>query len=69
MNLILEIIKNRYLMYKEIDLIKLNKIHINKTIYIIHYPKREEIKYSAEKIKNIRNRIIETCCSTDNGSS
>jgi len=48
---------------------KLNKIFENKTIYLIHYPKGDKVKYSLGTIKNIENNTIRHLCSTETGSS
>ena len=63
--------KNDYLkidnlIYKENEL---DNIYKNKKIYIIHYPKGDEVRYSCDTITNIENNIIEHCCTTDKGSS
>ena len=47
----------------------LNEMFKNKTVYIIHYPKIEEIKYSVDVINIIDRHIIRHFCSTDHGSS
>ena len=49
----------------------LNLNYKNKSIYIIHYPNGNEIKYSVDTVKNIdvNNKIIDHCCSTEEGSS
>ena len=43
----------------------------NKSIYILHYPNGNEIKYSVDTIKNIdvNNIKMSHCCSTKEGSS
>ena len=46
-----------------------NNIYKDKVIYIIHYEKGKELKYSAGPIKNIDNNNIFHCCSTEYGSS
>ena len=49
-----------------------NNIYINKSIYILHYPKIEDIRVSYGIIKSIdstNNHSIHHLCSTDNGSS
>ena len=48
----------------------LYKIYKNKQIYILHYPRGNEIKYSTEMINNIVDKFqIRHYCSTDSGSS
>ena len=54
------------LIYEENEL---DNIYKNKKIYIIHYPKGDEVRYSCDTITNIENNIIEHCCTTDKGSS
>ena len=49
----------------------LNNIYQKKSIYIIHYPKGEEAKYTVDVIKSININDIQIChfCSTQDGSS
>ena len=54
------------LIYKENEL---KELYNDKHIYIIHYPKGIEVKYSVGEIKNIDNSKIEYCCAADEGSS
>ena len=49
----------------------LNKEYKKKSIYIIHYPRGNEVEFSVDTIQNIDAKGIKIthCCSTDNGSS
>jgi len=47
----------------------LNNLLINQTIYVIHYPKGKEVKYSIDTIDSIDDGIINHFCTTDYGSS
>ena len=52
------------------DIYTIQKFNENKSIYIIHYPKGEKVKYSIGTIKNIDSDYnIYHCCDTDEGSS
>ena len=46
-----------------------NQIYAQKTIYLIHYPKGEELKYSLGVIKDIKSNNIYHFCHSENGSS
>jgi len=50
---------------------QLDKIFRNKSVYIIHYPKGKEAKYSVDSVKSIdcENKAIDHFCDTDEGSS
>lgn len=47
----------------------LNDFYKNKTVYVIHYPKFQEIKYSVDIIKSIDDSDINHFCTTFGGSS
>ena len=47
----------------------LDEILKNKTVYVIHYPNLEEIKYSVDVINLVEQYKIRHFCSTDHGSS
>ena len=46
-----------------------NEIYIQKTIYLLHYPRGEELKYSLGVIKEIKNETIYHYCDSERGSS
>jgi len=54
-------------LYKEEEF---SEIYRNKSIYIIHYPKGKEVKYSVDVLSKIdKNDYIFHCCTTEGGSS
>ena len=46
-----------------------NEIYLQKTIYLLHYPKGEELKYSLGVIHGIKNDTIYHFCDSERGSS
>ena len=47
----------------------INEILVEKSIYLLHYPKGGKVEYSVGTIKKINNNNIEHLCASDEGSS